>query len=386
MRPSQQSSSNNVCKCGFGEEQTKGEYNTTGAPLQEGPEIKFDHRHSLKLYMPRNHPRVVQYSTDLLQSWRANRDVQVLMYSCDPKNPDVLDIARVTDYIVAYSCKGNATMQEEREQNKHMVLEYVFKGYTTEKLLTRNLIPFLPSADEITGDKHDIVRVCKQAMNKAASKRLISKQEAVVLLGELDLCYCTETIESVSISNSKRVTTNDSSRGSGTIVARYKKRKKELEMLSLYEFYHLTKNNGNKGAKNAKIPNFVGVNGTPKFPVTSDYAKNVLIIHKPWREYPDSNDWIGEFNRFINEPGCPLSAQLAYQRVYNRWVCKTQGYDPRAEVYDNSKNPMEYTDTELMDLVGLHKSPDYQYDDSIMKDLERGFSFKWDKDPIVSAC
>jgi hypothetical protein len=54
----------------------------------------------------------------MLQSWRANCDVQILIYNSDPKNPDLTDIARVTDYIVAYACKGNATMKEEREQNR----------------------------------------------------------------------------------------------------------------------------------------------------------------------------------------------------------------------------------------------------------------------------
>ena len=74
--------------------------------------------------MPRNNSRLVQSSIDLLQSWRANCDIQLLIYDCDPRNPDVTNIARVTDYIVAYSCKGNATMKEEREQTRHLLLRY----------------------------------------------------------------------------------------------------------------------------------------------------------------------------------------------------------------------------------------------------------------------
>ena len=50
------------------------------------------------------------------------------------------------------------------------------------------------SADEITGDKHDLTRVCKQVMNKSTTKRLISKPEAVCILGKLDMTKCTETI------------------------------------------------------------------------------------------------------------------------------------------------------------------------------------------------
>ena len=75
--------------------------------------------------MPRNHKRVVQTSKDMLQSWRANCDVQLFIYNSDPKNPDVVNIARVTDYIVflvAYSCKGNYTMKEEKDHTKAMIM------------------------------------------------------------------------------------------------------------------------------------------------------------------------------------------------------------------------------------------------------------------------
>lgn len=234
----------------------------------------------------------------------------------------------------------------------------------------------------MTGDKHDLIRVCKQAMNRAASKRLISKQEAAVLLGELDLCYCTETIESVSISNSVQLNTGDSKASVKTITAKYKNRPKSMEALSLYDYYHQIQNAGEKSKRTARIPNFIGVNGTPKFPVTNDYAKHVLIVHKPWRTYPTSNDWIGEFNRFINDKP-PISAQMAYQRVHCRFLSNMQGYDPVADVYDNTRNPISYTDTEIMELVGLHKSEEYDYDDSILKDMDRGHNFEWDKPPKV---
>ncbi len=110
------------CRCGAGREETEGKCDTPGFPLQETPSVQVDHKHSTKLYMPRNHKRVVQTSADLLQSWRANCDVQLLIFNSDPKNPDVMDIARVTDYIVAYSCKGNATMKEEKDHTKAMIM------------------------------------------------------------------------------------------------------------------------------------------------------------------------------------------------------------------------------------------------------------------------
>lgn len=72
--------------------------------------------------MPRNHPRLNQTSTTMLQSWRANCDVQVLIYDSDPEFPDTYEIAKITDYVVSYSCKGGSTIKEEKEQTKKLIL------------------------------------------------------------------------------------------------------------------------------------------------------------------------------------------------------------------------------------------------------------------------
>jgi len=111
-----------VCKVGCGQELNPGKCDTPGFPFQAEPSIKFDHRRCQRLYMKRNHPRLNQTSTVLLQSWRANCDIQILVYDCDPKNPDVSEIARVTDYVVSYSCKGNATLKEEKEMMTKLIL------------------------------------------------------------------------------------------------------------------------------------------------------------------------------------------------------------------------------------------------------------------------
>jgi hypothetical protein len=111
-----------ICKVGCGQESEPGNCNTPGFELNDNPKIAIDHRKTRRLYMPRNHKRVNQTSTVLLQSWRANCDVQLLLYNCNPMKPDISEIARVTDYIVAYSCKGNLTMKEEKEQTKKLVM------------------------------------------------------------------------------------------------------------------------------------------------------------------------------------------------------------------------------------------------------------------------
>jgi hypothetical protein len=138
--------------------------------------------------MERNHSRVNQTSTDLLSSWRGNCDIQLLIYESDPDRPNIKEISRVTDYVVAYQCKGNSTYLEERETTKHIIM----------------------NAESGLGGKQDLKRVCKKVMNKAATRRLISKQEASVFLADLPLTRCSEFIKTVSISKSTRLNTDKS--------------------------------------------------------------------------------------------------------------------------------------------------------------------------------
>ena len=78
-------------------------------------------------------------------------------------------------------------------------------------------------------------------MNKSTTKRLISKPEAVCILGNLDMTKCTETITNVSISNSSQLRKADSDLRDN-IVGKYRKRRKDEEDLSLYEFFHKHEN------------------------------------------------------------------------------------------------------------------------------------------------
>ena len=112
-----------MCKAGAGRENTPGACDTPGFPLCNEPSIHLDCRNSLKLHMPRNNTRVNQTSMDALQSWRGNCDVQILMCDCDLKHPRFEELARVTDYVVAYACKGNVTLKQEREINRDIVMQ-----------------------------------------------------------------------------------------------------------------------------------------------------------------------------------------------------------------------------------------------------------------------
>ena len=149
-----------VCRCGAGTEVTPGGGDTPGYALQDYPSIVTEKQRCKKLHMPRNHPRLYQTSKSLLQTWRGNCDIQIMIYDSSPDNFDLREVSKVTDYVVAYSCKGNTTLKEETETNRRIVY----------------------GMEETTGDSQELKTVCRKIINKASSSRLISKQETCCLL------------------------------------------------------------------------------------------------------------------------------------------------------------------------------------------------------------
>lgn len=219
-------------------------------------------------------------------------------------------------------------------------------------------------------------------MNKSVAKRLISKQEAMVLLGGLDLSICSETIESVSISNSHSLRDSDEKHVDKSFINKYKTRPRTDDNKSIHSYFHQLKNsNANKGMV---IPHFVGISGTPTFPVTESYARHVLIVYKPWRVYPKNLDWINEFDNFINSRKCPASARMGYERVMRRYHDKMMHYDPKASDPDHSKNPTSDDDLDLLALLSLNQPNFTDAESALLKGLDLGLEYEWDHPSLVS--
>ena len=328
--------------------------------------------------MPRNHPRLNQTSRDMLRSWRGNCDIQFLVYNCDPSSPDTSEISRITDYVSSYSTKGNTTLREEIEQNKKLILH----------------------AEAYTNDQRDIKLVCKKILNKTASKRIISKQESMVLLGRLDLTYCTEGFETVSMSLSSRIRIKPPKEGSKTaepkpgnekFIKQYMVRDSRYENYSLYRYFHLVYNSDERRQQRSGgkylIPNFVGISGRPVYPVTPGYAKGVLLVYRPWRQYPYKQNphWEKEFNSFINGQDCPLSARMAYDREVRKFYDKMTPYDPKAQKMDHTGVGLTEEDEGILFALGLKSSQRVtDEDERLFEGMDFGKEFKWDAKPKVS--
>jgi hypothetical protein len=311
--------------------------------------------------MPRNHRRINQTSTTLIQSWRGNCDVQILIYESHPDNFDPREVSKVTDYVVAYSCKAAVSQREEMETIKRLIL----------------------ATEETTGDQGDLISLCKRITNKSSSSRLISRAEASVLLGGLDLSVCSEYIDSVSITNNLRISKSGQQNDNKGLLWKYANRRAELENYSLHAYYTVYRS-ATQGKK-PYIPHYVGIKGIPTYPVSEAYARHVLIVYKPWRTYPSSNGWLQEFETFIHSQECPTSARLTYKRVLQRYYDGTKFAEATAKEPPASREmtlPLE--DEEILLLAGLGGLPDDADHDLDMQAINRGIDFKFDVPPKVS--
>ena len=124
MRLCKEDKKRRACRFGGGVEDTKNMCDTPGFNQHFEPIIDKQGGKTA-LQMPRNHPRLLQSSVVAAQSWRANQDVSVILYKSNPNEPDVQDIARITEHLVSYACKGNATLKEEVQMSKALVQNYV---------------------------------------------------------------------------------------------------------------------------------------------------------------------------------------------------------------------------------------------------------------------
>jgi hypothetical protein len=113
MRSKSSSGASRYCRAGCGNEVNKGECDTPGFELRSSSAVIREANGTYKLSMKRNSRRMVQSSTKLLRLWRANCDVQLIIYKSDPRNPDVFEVSKVTDYVVSYACKGNSSTEAE---------------------------------------------------------------------------------------------------------------------------------------------------------------------------------------------------------------------------------------------------------------------------------
>ena len=116
--------SNRYCRAGCGYEENLNKFDTPGFELNNKDRIDYKGKKKFRVFNLKrtNNRRMNQTSSYLLQSWRANCDVKVLIYDHDPRQINPEDIANVTDYVVSYVNKANQTFLQEKEFIRNLII------------------------------------------------------------------------------------------------------------------------------------------------------------------------------------------------------------------------------------------------------------------------
>ena len=247
----------------------------------------------------------------MLQSWRANCDVSVLVYDHDPCDISSQDIAAICGYVTAYCTKGNASYKSER----NAIISSI-----------------LAMEDDIMNDSNvGTVKLARHIMNSTLKDRIISRSEATCQLLRLPLYKCTESFFPVSLSKYAKLSNKEMKQKS--ILDDYALRPNHEHDQCLNEFViRILQKQKNKNAPpfhnklhkphNMKqgIPHPTGIGGQPVYPPSINYAKATLIMHKPWSttsrlSFEDKNPThtiLSEFNDFLTSKNCPITVRMSY--------------------------------------------------------------------------
>jgi len=197
------------------------------------------------------------------------------------------------------------------------------------------------------------------------------------------MVICSEVIETISLSGYSKLS-DGSFNASKTLLSRYKKRCGDPQ-LSFHSYFHKTKNQGAKKYREY-VPHYVGGSGQPVFPITENYARIELMKHKPWsseNDLPPLTNMIEEFKRFLQDPTCPITVKLSYERAKLKHTQRLRGQKEAVSQEQEESNPscaMVDKDTRVT-LAVCNNIGDVTYEIENMENsgLFTGKEFNWSK-------
>ncbi|GFH43542.1 hypothetical protein CTEN210_00015 [Chaetoceros tenuissimus] len=354
-----------TCRMGAGKEVIPNDHTST--PGFESPKetasIEKDYKkdiHILKL--KRNNSRLKKTSTSMLESWRANCDVSVIVYATDPNNIVPADIARINGYITSYCTKGNLSFQEERNSIAAIISTYENCGVRSERMNMNAML--------------------RKSMNSLLTSRIVSKPEASVELMGCDLYWCTESAKHINLTGLQKL---------------MKEKKKMTDPIQKYKFRHdtqknltfveymkiLDKGNDLNNNNNMRLKRIdpktkqrylhpIGFNSSPIFPPTNHYAIATLVLHKKWdnRNRLDfelkKKTPIDEFYQFLESDDCPQSVKLQYCIAKHKFERKLYRSAPQ-EAHNKDIGELNEESTNLYNLVSHAR-----FDHSKLSDFYKG--------------
>ena len=180
--------------------------------------------------------------------------------------------------------------------------------------------------------------------------RSVPTQEAVHMVDNQDLVICSDMITYVSLAQGQALRSETDRSKQKDLITVYRNRKEEHYPLSMEQYFYQvfvesTFNKSDRSTNQHRILMPKGMNCKPRYPVDFDYARGMLIMHKPWNKtdtltkiLKDKQRTIDEFLRMIDAQEVPTSV-LAQYTTAMRYSGK-----PRVEVL--VKDGVNHPDTD----------------------------------------
>jgi hypothetical protein len=161
----------------------------------------------------------------------------------------------------------------------------------------------------------------------------------------------------------------------GTWITRYAERK-GLGDVSFYDYFCLKKP-PNKTTGRITIPHFTGVSYTLTLPVRKEYARSILMVHKPWKGKFDEKEGmesVEQYEQFVLNKNCPKLVRISYERA--KLNSTTQTNEPTSKHDAQEFNGDDY---DVEDAVNIFsKIPAVFAENFLDEDLDFGFEKDWD--------
>jgi len=165
----------------------------------------------------------------------------------------------------------------------------------------------------------------KMSLNHMTSKRLIPIQEAVHEIDRMSLTLCSEEISYVSLASCTKLRKKNESKPKDLVYC-YANRDVKYEHYSLDRYFYevfikesfMTDKDSGRVKDRILIAN--GLNCRPCHPIDYNYARGMLIMHKPWsvRKPLDTRNkqaTIDTFRRMLEEKQVPSNVWTEYMRA-----------------------------------------------------------------------
>lgn len=112
-----------ICRVTGSTESKFGNEDTDGYQSMSEAGILQDEKGIKHFLMQRTKSKLLtQHSKTLLQAWRGNCDIKLLLYFSDPDFPDIGEIEEVCRYVVAYTGKKHHTCKQEKETIRDLIM------------------------------------------------------------------------------------------------------------------------------------------------------------------------------------------------------------------------------------------------------------------------